>query len=328
MADFNNIIGQEQMIEHFKSAIQMDKVSHAYIIQGDYDSGKKLMASVFAKALQCEQKGTEPCNHCTSCLQADTGNQPDIIYVSHEKPNSIGIHDVREQINGSIGIKPYSSDYKIYIVDEAEKMTAEAQNALLKTIEEPPAYAVIFLLTTNLGKLLPTILSRCVVLNIQPVKDELIKKHLLSLGVGERQAEFCTAFSMGNVGKAIRVATSEEFNEIKNDCVHMLKYAKDMQVYELIQAVKELAKYKLQIYDYLDFMLMWYRDVLLLKATGNANSLIYQEEYSAIRDVGKRSSYEGIQKIIEEIEKAKVRLRANVNFELTIELLWLTIKEN
>lgn len=328
MADFNNIIGQEQMIEHFKSAIQMDKVSHAYIIQGDYDSGKKLMASVFAKALQCEEKGTEPCNHCTSCLQADTGNQPDIIYVSHEKPNSIGIHDVREQINGSIGIKPYSSDYKIYIVDEAEKMTAEAQNALLKTIEEPPTYAVIFLLTTNLGKLLPTILSRCVVLNIQPVKDELIKKHLLSLGVGERQAEFCTAFSMGNVGKAIRVATSEEFNEIKNDCVHMLKYAKDMQVYELIQAVKELAKYKLQIYDYLDFMLMWYRDVLLLKATENANSLIYQEEYSVIRDIGKRSSYEGIQKIIEEIEKAKVRLRANVNFELTIELLWLTIKEN
>lgn len=328
MADLNSIIGQEQMIEHFKSAIEMDKVSHAYIIQGDYDSGKKLMASVFAKALQCEQKGTEPCNHCTSCLQADTGNQPDIIYVSHEKPNSIGIHDVREQINGSIGIKPYSSDYKIYIVDEAEKMTAEAQNALLKTIEEPPAYAVIFLLTTNLGKLLPTILSRCVVLNIQPVKDELIKKHLLSLGVEERQAEFCTAFSMGNVGKAIRVATSEEFNEIKNDCVHMLKYAKDMQVYELIQAVKELTKYKLQIYDYLDFMLMWYRDVLLLKATGNANSLIYQEEYSSIRDRGNQSSYEGIQKIIEEIEKAKVRLRANVNFELTIELLWLTIKEN
>ena len=328
MADFNSIIGQEQMIEHFKSAIEMDKVSHAYIIQGDYDSGKKLMASVFAKALQCEQKGTEPCNHCTSCLQADTGNQPDIIYVSHEKPNSIGIHDVREQINGSIGIKPYSSDYKIYIVDEAEKMTAEAQNALLKTIEEPPAYVVIFLLTTNLGKLLPTILSRCVVLNIQPVKDELIKRHLLSLGVEERQAEFCTAFSMGNVGKAIRVATSEEFNEIKNDCVHMLKYAKDMQVYELIQAVKELTKYKLQIYDYLDFMLMWYRDVLLLKATGNANSLIYQEEYSSIRDRGNQSSYEGIQKIIEEIEKAKVRLRANVNFELTIELLWLTIKEN
>ena len=328
MADLNSIIGQEQMIEHFKSAIEMDKVSHAYIIQGDYDSGKKLMASVFAKALQCEQKGTEPCNHCTSCLQADTGNQPDIIYVSHEKPNSIGIHDVREQINGSIGIKPYSSDYKIYIVDEAEKMTAEAQNALLKTIEEPPAYAVIFLLTTNLGKLLPTILSRCVILNIQPVKDELIKRHLLSLGVEERQAEFCTAFSMGNVGKAIRVATSEEFNEIKNDCVHMLKYAKDMQVYELIQAVKELTKYKLQIYDYLDFMLMWYRDVLLLKATGNANSLIYQEQYSSIRDRGNQSSYEGIQKIIEEIEKAKVRLRANVNFELTIELLWLTIKEN
>ena len=328
MADFNNIIGQEQMIEHFKSAIQMKKISHAYIIQGDYDSGKQLMASVFAKTLQCEEKGVKPCNHCTSCLQTDSNNQPDIIYVSHEKPNSIGIDDVREQVNHSIGIKPYSSEYKIYIINEAEKMTTEAQNALLKTIEEPPAYGIIFLLTTNLGKLLPTILSRCVVLNIEPVKDELIKKHLLSLGVEEKQAEFCTAFAMGNVGKAIRVATSDEFNEIKNDCIHMLKYANDMEVYELIGAVKELTKYKLQVYDYLDFMLMWYRDVLFLKATGNANDLIYQEEYSSLNERGKRSSYEGIQKIIEEIEKAKVRLRANVNFELTMELLWLTIKEN
>ncbi len=328
MADFHDIIGHEQIIEHMKSAIQMKKVSHAYIIEGDYDSGKKLLATVFAKTLQCEKKGLMPCNVCTSCKQADSHNQPDIIYVNHERPTSIGIDDVREQINGSIQIKPYSSEYKIYIVDEAEKMTTEAQNALLKTIEEPPSYGIIFLLTTNLGKLLPTILSRCVVLHVKPVKDELIKGHLKKLGIADEQAEFATAFALGNVGKAIRVATSEEFREIKNDCIHMLKYAKDMEVYELIASMKELTKYKLQIYDYLDFMLMWYRDILLLKATGNANQLIYQEEYVALNEKGKRSSYEGIQKIIEEIEKAKVRLRANVNFELTMELLWLTIKEN
>ena len=328
MQEVEKVLGHEEVIKHLQNAAATDKVSHSYIFAGEKGSGKKLLAKIFAMTLQCEKHGKEPCLQCSSCKKAMNRNHPDIIYVTHEKPNSIGIEDIREQLIGDVAIKPYIGPYKIYIVDEAEKMTAEAQNALLKTIEEPPAYAVIFLLTTNLGKLLPTILSRCVILNIQPVKDELIKRHLLSLGVEERQAEFCTAFSMGNVGKAIRVATSEEFNEIKNDCVHMLKYAKDMQVYELIQAVKELTKYKLQIYDYLDFMLMWYRDVLLLKATGNANSLIYQEQYSSIRDRGNQSSYEGIQKIIEEIEKAKVRLRANVNFELTIELLWLTIKEN
>lgn len=328
MSDFQDIVGHEQLIAHIKSAIQMKKVSHAYIIQGDYDSGKKMLASVFAKTLQCEQKGSSPCNKCVSCMQSDSGNHPDIIYVGHEKSSSIGIDDVRTQINGSIQVKPYSSEYKIYIVDEAEKMTVEAQNALLKTIEEPPSYGILMLLTTNLGKLLPTILSRCVVLQIKPVKDEKIKKHLLSLGIDEEKASFSTAFAMGNVGKAIKVATSDEFQEIKNDCVHMLKYAKDMEVYELILASKELTKYKLQIYDYLDFMLMWYRDILLLKATGNANSLIYQEEYIALREGAKRSSYEGLQIVIEEIEKAKVRLHANVNFELAMELLWIAIKEN
>lgn len=328
MADFHNIIGHEQMIEHFKSAIQMKKVSHAYIIQGDYDSGKKMLANAFAKTLQCEKKGSDPCNQCQSCLQADSKNQPDIIYVTHEKPNSIGIDDVRKQINHTIQIKPYSSEYKIYIVDEVEKMTMEAQNAILKTIEEPPAYAILILLTTNVGKLLPTILSRCVVLNIKPVSSDKIKEHLLSLGVEQKQAEFCTAFAMGNVGKAVRAATSDEFQEIKNDCISLLKYVKDMEIDELINAMKALSKYKLQIYDYLDFMLMWYRDVLILKATGNANELIYKEEYSVLNERGKKSSYEGIQKIIEEIEKAKVRLRANVNFDLTMELLLLTMKEN
>lgn len=328
MADFHDIIGHEQIIEHMKRAIQMKKVSHAYIIEGDYDSGKKLLATVFAKTLQCEKKEEEPCNVCHSCIQTDSSNQPDIIYVKHERPACIGIDEIREQVNHSIQIKPYSSEYKIYIIDEAEKMTAEAQNALLKTIEEPPSYGIVLLLTTNLGKLLPTILSRCVVLNIKPVQDERIKEHLKTMGISEEQAEFATAFAMGNVGKAIRVATSEEFHEIKSACIHMLKYAKDMEVYELIASMKDLTKYKLQIYDYLDFMLMWYRDILLLKATENANDLIYKDEYMALHEKGKRSSYEGIQKIIEEIEKAKVRLRANVNFELTMELLWLTIKEN
>lgn len=112
---------------------------------------------------------------CHSCKQAAGKNQPDIIYVSHEKPNTISVDDIRTQLNNDIVIKPYSSKHKIYIVDEAEKMNQQAQNALLKTIEEPPAYAVILLLTTNAESFLPTILSRCVTLNLKAVPDEKIK---------------------------------------------------------------------------------------------------------------------------------------------------------
>ena len=149
MAGFKDIIGHEQIIEHLQNAIGMDKVSHAYIINGPDKSGKMMLAEAFAMALQCEKHGKEACMECHSCRQALGHNQPDIIYVNHDKPNTISVDDIRTQVNNDIDVKPYSSEHKIYIIDEAEKMNQQAQNALLKTIEEPPAYAVIMLLTTN-----------------------------------------------------------------------------------------------------------------------------------------------------------------------------------
>ena len=159
MAKFTDIIGQEQLKEHLQNAITMNKVSHAYLINGERSSGKEFVAKVFAAALQCEKGGTEPCGECHSCIQVKSGSQPDIIFVSHDKPNTIGVEDIRTQINNDIGIKPYSSPRKVYIMSEGEKMTVQAQNALLKTLEEPPEYAVILILTTNVEALLPTILK-------------------------------------------------------------------------------------------------------------------------------------------------------------------------
>lgn len=133
---------------------------------------------------------------CHACRQVLSGNHPDLIYVTHEKPASIGVDEIREQINNTIMIRPYSSYYKIYIVDEAEKMTVQAQNALLKTIEEPPSYAVILLLTTNQDAFLPTILSRCVQLKLKPLRDSVVKEYLIqSLKVEEAQAEIYAAFA-------------------------------------------------------------------------------------------------------------------------------------
>ena len=213
MAGFKDIIGHEQIIEHLQNAITMDKVSHAYIINGPEKSGKMILAEAFATTLQCEEGGAEPCMECHSCKQAVGRNQPDILYMRHEKANTISVDDIRTQLNNDIVIKPYSSKYKVYIVDEAEKMNVQAQNALLKTIEEPPAYAVIILLTTNADRFLPTILSRCVTLNIKAVPDEKIKKYLMShYQIPDYQAEVCVAFAQGNVGKAIALASSEGFN--------------------------------------------------------------------------------------------------------------------
>ena len=329
MAGFQDIIGQEQIKEHLRNALATGKVSHAYIINGEKSSGKEFIAKVFAMALQCEQGQMDPCQECRSCKQALSGNHPDIIYVTHEKPNTISVDDIRRQVNGDVAIKPYSAPRKVYLIGEAEKMTVQAQNALLKTLEEPPEYAVIIFLTSNVNTLLPTIMSRCVMLHMKPVADELVKEYLCGqLQIPDYKAEVCAAFARGNIGRAKALASSEDFENVKSEALSLLKYIQDMELNEIIAAVKKITEYKLEINDYLDICAIWYRDALLFKATNDVNHLIFREEIQALRRTAQRSSYEGIESIIKALDTAKKRLDANVNFELVMELLMLTIQEN
>ena len=329
MARFTDIVGQEQLKEHLQNAIATNKVSHAYIINGERNAGKEFIARVFAMTLQCEKGETEPCGECHSCKQALGNNQPDIIYISHEKPNTIGVEDIRVQINGDIAIKPYSSPRKIYIINEGEKMTPQAQNALLKTLEEPPEYAVILILTTNVEAMLPTVLSRCVVLNMKPVSDRLVKKYLMEqLAVPDYKANISVAFARGNIGKAKMLASSEEFEKVKDEAITLVKNINDMEISEIVKAIKKISEYKFDVNDYLDILMAWYRDVLLFKATKDVNSLVFKEEIQQIMRVSDRSTYEGIETIVNALQSAKKRLEANVNFDLTMELLFLAIKEN
>ena len=204
-----------------------------------------------------------------------------------------------------------------------------AQIATLATLEEPPAYAVILLLTSNPESLLPTIQSRCVTLNMKPVPDDMVKEYLMKeLHIPDYKADVCTAFARGNLGKAKALAASEEFDNIKTEAVSLLKYIRDMEITDIVSAIKKINDYKIDINDYLDILSVWYRDVLLFKATNDVNHLIFKDEIQYIKKVSNQSAYEGIEIILDALEKAKARLRANVNFELTMELLLLTIKEN
>ena len=217
----------------------------------------------------------------------------------------------------------------MYIIPEADLMTQQAQNALLKTIEEPPSYAIIILLTENAQKLLPTICSRCVMLKLRNIKDQLVKKYLMeNLQIPDYKADVCTAFAQGNIGRAILLANSEHFNEIKEEAIQLLKNIDTMDVSDMIEAVKRCSQYKMDVDDYLDVLAIWYRDVLIYKATKNIDRVIFAEQLNYIKERARKSSYEGIENILKAIENAKARLRANVNFDLVMELLLLTIKEN
>ena len=329
MLSFHDIIGHEQIKEHFQRAIESQKVSHAYILTGEAGMGRKSLANAFALTLLCEKGKSEPCMECHACKQVLSGNNPDLIYVNHEKPSSIGVDDIREQINDTIMVRPYSSYYKIYIVDEAEKMTQQAQNALLKTIEEPPSYAIIILLTTNQEAFLPTILSRCVQLKLKPLRDFVVKSYLVeSMQVPEADAEVYAAFARGNLGKAISIASSEDFRLLHKEVLHLLKHVKDMDISELLDYIRKLKEDNLDIYECLDFMQLWYRDVLLYKVTKDINGLIFKDEYKTINEISQNSGYDGLERVLEAIDKAKTRLDANVNTELAMELMLLVMKEN
>ena len=329
MAGFQDILGHEMIKDHFRKAIENHKVSHAYILAGEEGMGRKSLANAFAMTLLCEKGLKEPCMECHSCKQMLSDNHPDVIHVTHEKPGSIGVDDIRKQINDTIMIKPYSSYYKIYMLDEAEKMTVQAQNALLKTIEEPPSYAVIILMTTNPDAFLPTILSRCIQLKLKPLRDYVVNGYLVEkLGVPVEKAEVYAAFARGNLGKAIHIASSEEFGELYRAVLTLLKNIKNMDLPALLEFIKKLQEDHLDINECLDFMQLWYRDILMYKVTKDMNLLIFKDEYKTVSEICSHSSYEGLEAVLEAIDKAKQRLDANVNTELALELMLLTMKEN
>ena len=328
MTGWNRVTGHTEAINYFKSTLERKLPQNAYLISGERGSGKKLLASIFAKGLVCEGDGSRPCMKCRACNQAKDGNHPDIRYLIREKANTISVKEIREQIVDDIVIRPYQAEYKVYIIDEADRMTEQAQNALLKTLEEPPAYAIILLLTTRPKQLLLTIRSRCMHLKLKELTDGQVAGFLKERGYDESRIRVSTAFAKGNIGRALEIAESPKFNELVEDVVGLVRNADDMKAYEVMEAIGRIQKHKDDLNGFFDLMLIWYRDVLVYKSTGDVGVVTFRGEEQHIRRQAERKSFEGIRQILEAIDKAKTRLAANVNFDIVAELLVLTIKEN
>lgn len=327
MSTFKDIIGQKNIVAHMKKALQLHTVSHAYILNGEKGMGKKLIVDVFSTALQCEAGGVEPCMECRSCKQAVGRNHPDIKWITHEKPASISVDEIREQLVNDMGIKPYSGRYKIYIIDDGEKMTPQAQNTLLKTIEEPPAYGIVIILTANREMLLQTILSRCVSLDLRAIDETSVKSYLVEhINVPDYRAAMAAKFAAGNLGKAIDIASSEEFNQLKDDVVRTMKNLPRMTVADINQTIKDMSVYKDKMDMYMHLTITWFRDVLLYKASLKDRGIVFTEEAEAIRKQAKVASYDGLESIFKEIEEFRTRLKSNVNFEVSLELMFIAIR--
>ncbi|XME01928.1 DNA polymerase III subunit delta' [Lachnospiraceae bacterium C1.1] len=329
MSSFYDIIGQQTAVNFLQGAIREKRVSHAYIFDGQPMSGKRTLARIFAETLLCEEGGDNPCGHCHSCAMAKSGNHPDIITVSHEKPATLSVGEIRQQLVGDIGIKPYTGRKKVYIVPDASLMNPQAQNALLKTLEEPPHYAVIILLTDNEMKLLPTLRSRSVTLKMRPVSEKLIEDYLKNKGeISERQAKIAAAFSGGSLGRAKALIEDEAFEGLKNEILRVVEGITKFSFTDINDSIKKASEYKDRINDYLDMLLLFMRDVLYTKAAGDDAKIVFSGEELLIGTKAKTMSYEKINTVMEEINTVRSRLTSNVNFDMTMELLFLTMKGN
>ncbi len=324
MVRFEDIRGNEAAVKHFQTALRTESISHAYLISGSEGSGKNMLADAFTAALLCEEGSTEACGHCKSCLQAASGNHPDIFRITHEK-SIISVNEIREQLNANVAVKPYSSAYKVFIVDEAELMNEAAQNALLKTLEEPPEYVVIMLLSASEEALLSTIRSRCILLNTRPLTKSEVSSYLSrNYSMPDYQAEVAAAFSGGYLGKAIAFATDEEGEALRESLLSMLRSFDEMTLAELGQIVKLPAEKRDAA---LDLFLIWLRDVMLYKSTKSDKKLILKNESRTIARAAELRSYEALEQAVKALEETRSNLENNVNADLSMELLLMAMRD-
>lgn len=323
------VLGNELLKAELKKAAESGRIRHAYLISGEKGLGKTQLVRDFVMDIFCRQKiGSSHCGKCPSCKKIAENNHSDVIYVTHEK-ESVSVSDIREQVSDTVAVKPYEGGYKVYIINDADKMTPEAQNALLKTLEEPPEYAVIILVCRDKGKLLETLLSRTAVYELKPAANEEVISFLIEqLGAEKEEAEIFAAFSGGNIGRAKALMSDNSFSELYKRTVNVIRTAKKSDVSDIHEAVRGLSKDTEELQESLSIMEMWYRDLCIYKVTKDVNGLILKGERRSIMEMAKETSLDGIRKIIDDIEKCRTRLGSSVNTELALELLLLSMKEN
>ena len=323
MSDF--ILGNEKIRHHLRESIIKQSISHAYILAGDNGIGKSKIAREFAMELICEKH--TGCGECPACRQFLADAYPDFFYMDADGKESIGIDRIRENIVNDVSIRPYHGKVKIYIIDEADKMTVGAQNALLKTIEEPPEYVVILLLVRNMSLLLETIRSRCIKLLLSAVSNDRIKRWLVEKGTSEDLATVVASYSNGAPGIAKAMAESEDFAGMYNQNVEFLKKISEASINDILLFIEELKKRTGGFKDFINFLRLWYRDICILKLTKKIDNLVFIREESIILRLSRGYTLKKINSIIDLIDETETRLNSNVSGDTVMELLFIGLRK-
>lgn len=306
---FENIIGQEFAKKYLTNSLRKNKINHAYMFEGIDGIGKKKFAGELAKILL----NTE-----------NVDSSPDYININADG-SSIKIAQIRK-LQTDIIIKPHK-EYKIYIINEAEKMTVEAQNALLKTLEEPPEYAIMILITSNKERLLDTIKSRCEIIKFLPIPLLDLKRYLIDKGIEEQRAQLLSVFSRGSIEKALELSESADFAIMREDIQSYIQTILDKKIIDILEIPANMDKYKKEIISILDIFVNYFRDMMMLKENVDKSMIINADKIVFIQNMSKKITYSQVSKIIDIIEDTKTKIRSNCNFNISIQVMALNIYE-
>lgn len=303
---FEELLGNERLRQNISRSIQRGHISHFYLISGPKGSGKHTLAQLLASAIHCTGSGNKPCMQCSACRKVLSGNHPDFITIDDPEKKTVPVDLIREA-RADIYIRPNEAQHKIYLFPRAQDMGIPGQNALLKVLEEPPAYGVFILLTDNPEKLLPTVRSRCTELTLTALPQPLLRQSLRQNfpQAAEDDLNAAIARSGGYLGQA---KTLLESGELRCECTErFLQCYASRDTVGLLQLLVPMERWKR---DQLVEMLTRWEEAL-------QNALVSRSGIAAIsaavRQLSTARSSQELMEGIRHIQKAIVYTQANVS---------------
>lgn len=314
----NPVIGHQHIIEQLQRTVASDRIAGAYLFVGPIGVGKETVARYFAQLIFCQQDAQPPtvCGTCLACRKVDSGNHPDLQFIRPEG-SLLRIGQIRE-LQKQIVYEPLEASRKVYILTDVERMNAEAENCLLKTLEEPPAASVLILLTSNIQVLLPTTRSRCQILQFHPMPtQELVAVLTDRFSVAPEQATTLAIAAGGAIGKAI--TQLEKGGALTEEIPEILKETDLLAAFRLAENFKDNP-------ETLDSLVTWYRDLLFLQQGAPLELITHIHSLEELQTLVPRYSHLRIQQAIQTVFDTKSLIEnTNTNATLALEVMCLKL---
>lgn len=327
---WSTIVGQPLAIRLLRQALAANKLAHAYLFVGPQGVGKRLTAMELAKTLNClaPRPDGSACDSCVSCrkMTADPPAHPDLIVVT---PDGRFIKtDQMRELQGEMYARPTEGRARIAIIDGAERLNAEAGNRVLKLLEEPPPYAVFLLLTHNLAGVLPTILSRCQIVNFPPLGTDEVAAFLREQRQLEAgQARLYAALSGGSIGRAVEIAGNPEVTQRRDEAYDLLRKLGDLDDVDLLGQAEALEKQKEHLDAWLEMLTIWLRDGLVLSQAAPERLAVNADKLPEARRLAIRYGTPGLMAMLEAVSEARGQLMRNANARLVLDVMMIRLQQ-